>query len=199
MDMSAAFNKAVSERAPRAEKVFDRFHVQKLANTALDTVRREEVRRAAGSPEALILKNSRWAVLKNPWNLTVRQDQKLCELQKNNGPIYRGWLLKESLAKGMDYRQEKRASEHLDAWMNWAQHSRLAPFVKLSRTVKRYKHGIMAYVKTGLSNGAVEGINNKIRVITRRAYGLRSLKSLKAMIMLCCGGLTLTPWLPGVV
>jgi transposase len=99
----------------------------------------------------------------------------------------------------MDYRQEKRASEHLEAWMSWAQHSRLGPFVKLSRTVKQHKEGILAYVKTGLSNGAVEGINNKIRVIIRRAYGFRSLKSLKAMIMLCCGGLELTPWLPGVL
>jgi transposase len=193
MDLSAAFSKAVSTRAPHVRKTFDRFHVQKLANEALDTVRRQEVREQAGSEEGKALKHSRWALLKNPWKLTVHQEEKLSELKKKNQALYRAYLLKESLARGMDYVQPKRASEHLDKWCQWASHSRLAPFAKLAKTVERHKDGILAYVETGLSNGVVEGINNKIRAIIRRAYGFRNEKSLMAMILLCCGGMELTP------
>jgi transposase len=196
MDLSAAFSKAVSKRAPHVRKTFDRFHVQKLANEALDTVRRQEVRRLAGSEEGRALKQSRWALLKNPWNLTVRQGEKLSELKKTNQRLYRAYLLKESLARGMDYVQPKRAREHLDKWCQWASHSKLEPFAKLAKTIKKHKDGIIAYVETGLSNGVVEGINNKIRAIIRRAYGFRNLKSLMAMILLCCGGLEFTPPLP---
>ncbi|WP_052519403.1 ISL3 family transposase, partial [Archangium violaceum] len=196
MDLSAAFGKAVGNRAPHVRKVFDRFHVQKLANEALDTVRRQEVREQAGSPEGKALKHSRWALLKNPWNLTVRQGEKLSELKKTNQRLYRAYLLKESLARGMDYVQPKRASEHLDKWCQWASHSRLAPFAKLAKTVQRHKDGIVAYVETGLNNGVVEGINNKIRALIRRAYGFRSPKAFRAMILLCCGGMEFTPPLP---
>ncbi|QRK08256.1 ISL3 family transposase [Archangium violaceum] len=196
MDLSAAFSKAVGNRAPHVRKVFDRFHVQKLANEALDTVRRQQVREQAGSQEGKALKHSRWALLKNPWNLTVRQGEKLSELKKTNQTLYRAYLLKESLARGMDYVQPKRASEHLDKWCQWASHSRLAPFAKLAKTVQRHKDGILAYVETGLSNGVVEGINNKIRALIRRAYGFRNPKAFRAMILLCCGGMEFTPPLP---
>jgi transposase len=200
MGMSAAFiSKAVEKRAPQAKKVFDRFHVRRLASKAVDIVRREEVRRGAGTADAAALKKSRWALLKNPWNLTLKQGQKPGEVRRTNQRLYRAYLLKESLAKGMDYRQRKRAEEHLDAWSRWASRSKLKAFVKLARTVRRHKEGIVAYSETGLSNGVVEGLNNKIRVITRRAYGFRNTAALKAMIMLCCGGLALTPPLPGAL
>jgi transposase len=196
MDLSAAFSKAVSNRAPHVRETFDRFHVRKLANEALDTVRRQEVRERAGSEEGKALKQSRWALLKNPWNLTVRQGEKLSLLKKTNQTLYRAYPLKESLARGMDYVRPKRASEHLDKWCQWANHSRLPPFTKLSKTIKRHKDGILAYVETGLSNGVVEGINNKIRAIIRRAYGFRNQKALMAMILLCRGGMEFTPPLP---
>ena len=196
MDLSAAFGKVVSERAPQAQKVYDRFHVQKLAGEAVDTVRREEMRKVAGTEDARALKRSRWALLKNPWNLTVLQGKKLREVQQTNRCLYRAYLLKESLAKGMDYRQPKRAMKHFDEWMQWASHSKLRPFVRLSRTVRRHLDGILAYVKTGLNNGMSEGINNKIRLIIRRAFGFRKTDALKAMIYLCCGGLDLRPPLP---
>jgi hypothetical protein len=83
-----------------------------------------------------------------------------------------------------------------EGWARWASRSKLKPFVKLSRTIQRFKAGILAYTATGLSNGLVEGLNNKIRLITRRAFGFHSAEALKAMIHLCCGGLALTPALP---
>jgi transposase len=196
MDLSAAYQAAVVDRAPQAQKVFDRFHIQKLANDAVDQVRRQEVHKVAGHSEGHALKKSRWALLKNPWNLTQPQHQKLSEVARNNQRLYRAYLLKETLAKGLDYRQRLRAERHLDGWAQWACRSKLTPFVKLSRTVRRFKEGILAYSTTGLSNGLIEGLNNKIRLITRRAYGFHSSAALKAMIHLCCGGISLMPALP---
>jgi transposase len=197
MDMSAAYRAAVQARAPQAQKVFDRFHVQKLASEAVDTVRRQQVGLLGATPEGQTLKKSRWPLLKNPWNLTQRQGEKLSEVARTNKRLYRAYLLKESLAHGLDYRQRGRAERHLDDWARWASHSKLKPFVKLSRTVRTFKQGILAYVSTGLSNGLVEGLNNKIRLITRRAFGFHSAQALMAMIYLCCGGLSLAPPLPG--
>jgi len=197
-NLSAAFSKVVKQRAPQALQVFDRFHVQKLANEALDEVRRQEVRDVAGSERAAAVKKSRWALLKNPWNLSLRQGEKLREVQRLNRRLYRAYLLKESLAKGMDYRQPARASEHLDSWSRWASRSKLKPFVRLAKTVRKHNQGIVAYTQTGLSNGVVEGLNNKIRLVMRRAYGFRNTAALKAMVFLCCGGLVLNPPLPGI-
>jgi transposase len=196
MDMSAAYRAAVQAKAPQAEKVFDRFHVQKLASEAVDAVRRQEMGLLGSTPEGKALKKSRWALLKNPWNLTQRQGQKLSEVARTNKRLYRAYLLKESLAHGLSYRQTGRAERHLDQWAQWASHSKLKPFVKFSKTVRTFKQGLLAYVSTGLSNGLVEGLNNKIRLITRRAFGFHSAKALMAMIFLCCGGLRLAPPLP---
>jgi transposase len=134
--------------------------------------------------------------MENPWNLTQRQGEKLSEVARTHQHLYRAYLLKESLAKGLDYRQRQRAEQHLDGWTRWASRSKLKPFVKLSRTIRRFKDGILAYVSTGLSNGVVEGVNNKICLLTRRAFGFHSAAALTAMIHLCCGGLSLTPPLP---
>lgn len=196
MDLGAAYRAAVEARAPQAQKVFDRFHVQKLASEAVDTVRRQEVSLLGEADAGRALKKSRWALLKSPWNLTQRQGEKLSEVARTNKRLYRAYLLKESLAKGLDYRQRQRAEQHLKGWAQWAARSKLKPFVKLSRTIRRFKEGILAYTSTGLSNGLVEGLNNKIRLITRRAFGFHSAEALTAMIHLCCGGLALTPALP---
>jgi transposase len=196
MDLGAAYRAAVEARAPQAQKVFDRFHVQKLASEAVDAVHRQERNLQSHTAQGPALKRSRWALLKNPWNLTQRQGEKLSEVARTNRRLYRAYLLKESLAKGLDYRRLKRAEQHLDCWAQWASRSKLKPFVKLSRTVRCFKEGILAYTTTGLSNGLVEGLNNKIRLITRRAFGFHSAETLKAMIYLCCGGLSLNPALP---
>ena len=82
------------------------------------------------------------------------------------------------------------------SWAQWASHSKLKPFVKLSKTLRRFKQGILASISTGLSNGLIEGLNNKIRLLTRRAFGFHSAKALTAMIHLCCGGIPLAPALP---
>lgn len=196
MDMAQSYISAVENRLPKAQIVFDRFHVQKLATDALDEVRRSMVREAVDPDEEKIIKKTRWALLKNPWNLNSYQRLKLREVEKHNKKLFRGYLLKELLAQALDYRQPKRAKETLEDWLAWASRSRLKPFVKAARTIRKRKDDILAYIKLRLTNGLVEGLNNKIRVITRRAYGFHSPGPLISMIFLCCGGITLDPPLP---
>lgn len=193
IDMLAGYIEAVSERATNAEIVFDRFHVQRLAHDALDAVRREQVRELRGTDEGKAIKKTRWALQKNPWNLTPAEHGKVSTVQTTNRPLYRGYLLKETLCGALDRRQPNVARRMIGDWIAWALRSRLEPFKKLARTVRDHLDGIIAYVRTRLSNGLVEGMNGKIRTITKRSYGFRDPSSLIAMIYLCCTGLLLVP------
>lgn len=197
IDMAGGFIKAVSERAPQAQIVFDRFHVQRLASNAVDEVRREEVRELEDSDEAKWIKRTRYSLLKRPWNLTRKDRQKLADIQANNQRLYRAYLLKETLADALDQRTLAAAGDALDDWLSWASRSRLEPFKRTARTIRKYRDGVLAYIESKLTNGLVEGINNKLRTIARRAYGFHSSPPLIAMLFLCSGGIQLNPPLPG--
>jgi transposase len=193
IDMSSAYIEAAREGAPHAQIVFDRFHVQRLAHDALDEVRREQVRELKGTDEGTALKKTRWALQKNPWNLTSIENEKLINVQRVNKPLYRAYLLKETLAEILGRRQVHVARDKLEEWISWARRSRLRPFQKLAKTIHRYIEGILAYIATHLSNGPTEALNGKVRTITRRAYGFHSAKNLIAFIYLCCSGIALRP------
>ena len=196
MDLSAAFIKAVEDRVPQARIVFDRFHVQRLASDALDEVRREQLRDLRGTPEGRDLFRSRFALLKNPWNLTTSESGRLSNVQRANAPLYRAYLLKETLAKALEYQQPLRAERALHEWLAWAARSRLKPFVRAARTVRKHFDGILAYVSERMTNAFLEGMNNRIRMIAHRAYGFHDHVALSAMIFLCCSGIVLDPPLP---
>ncbi|MDJ0766729.1 MAG: ISL3 family transposase [Myxococcota bacterium] len=200
IDMSAAFIKSIKAKAPKAQIVFDRFHVQKLASDAVDKVRREMVRnlKELDDPEeAAAIKKSRYALLKNPWDLSAKEWDKLAAIQKHNAPLYRAYLLKESLAAVFDETSQDQAGKELDRWLAWASRSKLGPFVTTAQTIREHKDGILAYIKTRLTNGLVEGFNNKLRMIARRAFGFHSADALIGMLFLCCGGVMIEPPLPG--
>lgn len=193
MDMSGAYIEAVTRGAPGARIVFDRFHVQRMAQDAVDKVRRDQVRLLEGSDDRSTLKKTRWALLKNPWNLNAVEEEKLAEVQRTNRPLYRAYLLKETLAEILGRRQVNVVRDKLCDWISWARRSRLPPFKKLASTIRRHFDGVLGFVATGLSNGPIEGLNGKVRTITRRAYGFHSPGSLISLIFLCCTGLTLHP------
>jgi transposase len=193
MDMSAAYIAAVKAAVPEVQVIFDRFHVQRLAHDALDEVRRAEVRASESAEEGRAVKRTRFILHKNPWNLTNLEKEKLTEVRRVNGPIYRAYLLKETLAEILDGRQINVARTKLTEWVSWAAHSHLKPFEKLARTVKGHFEGILAYVQTRLSNGRTEGMNGKIRTITRRSFGFHSASNLIGLIYLCCSGISLLP------
>jgi transposase len=150
MDLSGAYKAAVAEAAPHARVVFDRFHVQRLAHDALDTVRRQRWR-AADPEDKDAIKGTRFALQKNPWNLTQSEHEKLAGVQRTNKLLYRAYLLKETLADILDRRQVHVARAKLEEWLAWAVRSRLAPFRKPAHTIKAHAQGILAYVATGLS------------------------------------------------
>jgi transposase len=191
MDMSGAYKTAVAKAAPHARIVFDRFHVQRLAHDALDKLRRQQWR-AADPEDKKAIKGTRFALQKNPWNLTQAEHEKLTDVQRSNKALFRGYLLKETLCDILDRRQVNVARTRLQQWLSWAARSRLPPFRKLARTIKSHAEGILGYVATGLSNGRSEGLNGKVRTITRRAFGLHDAWSLIALIMLCCSGIVVT-------
>ena len=196
IDMAGGYISAIEQCLPRARVVFDRFHVQRLVGDALDKVRREQLVELRGTPEGKELFRTRFALLKNPWNLTRYEHKKLSQVQRTNAPLYRAYLLKETLAQALDYRQPKRAKQALKEWLSWASRSKLKPFVKAARTIRKHMHGILAYIDDRMTNGIVEGFNNRLRMIARRAFGFHGSQPLIAMLFLCCGGIELDPPLP---
>jgi len=194
LDLSAAFAKGVRENAPNATMIFDRFHVQRLVHDALDEVRRSLVRDAEPGQERAALKHTRWALQKNPENLTHVEKGTLQKLRKHNEPLIRAYELKEALRLALECRTVPNARHLLYEWLDWAARARLKPFVRVAKTIRKHLHGILEYIRTGFSNGRAEGINGKIRTITRRSYGLHSAGALIALLHLCCGGLDLYPW-----
>lgn len=193
IDMSAAYIKAVTECTPNAQIIFDRFHVQRLAQDAVDEVRRDEVRAATSDEERKQLKGTRWSLLKSFWNLSFFDSLRLSQLQRENKRLYRAYLLKDSLVRVLDCRSEWLARAKLDQWVRWATRSGLAPFKRVAKTIQAHADGILAYVTSGLSNGRTEGLNGKTRAITKRAYGFHSADGLIALIKLCCSGIDIEP------
>lgn len=193
IDMSAAYIKAVTERAPQATLVFDRFHVQRLVQDAVDEVRRDEARAATSEAERKDVKGTRWSLLKSFWNLSLFDSLRLSKLQRENKRLYRAYLLKEAMVAILGCPDEFLAATKLDEWIRWAQRSRLAPFQRVAATIRIHAAGILAYVRTGLSNGRTEALNGKARTITRRSYGFHSAHGLIALLKLCCSGIHLYP------
>lgn len=187
----------VSERCVNAELCIDPFHVVAWATKALDEVRREvwnTARRSGQKGLARSLKDARFALWKNPENLTGRQEAKLSWIQQTNRPLYRAYLLKEQLRQVFVIRGEEGIAL-LDAWLVWARRCRLGPFVKLARTIGAYREGIANALRHGLSNARVESVNTRIRLLTRIAFGFRSPEALISVAMLSLSGLC--PPLPG--
>ncbi len=185
-DMASWISGPIAERAPQAVRCVDPFHVVMLATEALDDVRREvwnEARRQGNLQLARQLKGARFAVWKNPENLTDRQAAKLSTIQQTNARLYRAYLLKEQLRQIYQL-PAAAASRLLDGWLAWARRCRLPSFVKLARTITEQRDGILAAIRHGLSNARIEQIITQIRLIARRAFGFHSPEALIALAML---------------
>ena len=194
MDMGPAFIKAVQDKCPSAMIAFDPFHVVKLANAAVDQVRREEVRTRKGTVEGKAIKGTRWTLLKTPDSLLPEEKLRLADVARINQRLYRAYLFKEELRQ-LYHCAKDTAAEHFEACLAWASRSRIAPLVKLGKTLRKHRAGILAAIHLGLSNGRLEGINNKIGVIKRRSFGFHSAEALMALIYLCCSHVDVPlPW-----
>jgi transposase len=136
----------------------------------------------------VVFKRSRWLLLKNPWNLTDDQQERLSTLVRWNTPIVR---VQEAFQLFWDYKQPKRAKDHLEKWMRSAMRSRLEPSKKFVRMLRSHLDGILTWTQHRVSNGAVEGMNNKIKSISHRSFGFRSARNFIAAIYHCCAQLPL--------
>ena len=193
IDMSAGYENAIRDPdngLPHAQVCFDPFHVVQLGGKAADQVRRDEYNRHGRSStgEGRWIKGTRYSLLKDTAKQTLKQLLKLAEVVLTNKRMYRAFLLYGELR--YVYRlPTDEAPERLDAWLAWASRSRLKPFVKLARTIRKHKTGVLAAIKLGLSNGRLEALSSKVRLLSHRAYGFHSADALIAMIYLCCAGI----------
>jgi len=196
-DAASWIRNAVEARCPQAELCMDPYHVVSWATDALDEVRRQvwnEARQAGQKAVAKDLKGARYALWKNPDDLTKRQQDKLASIAKTNKTLYRAYLLKEQLRQVFHLPVDE-ALLLLDEWLKWARRCRIKPFVKLAKSITSHRERIAASLRLSLSNGLVESMNTKIRLITRRAFGFHSPEALIGLAMLDLGGLC--PPLPG--
>jgi transposase len=189
---------AVAEYCHNAHQCLDPFHVVSWATKALDEVRNQVWRNARRDGQKAVadaVKGARYALWKNPEDLTKRQQAKLADIAKTNQPLYRAYLLKEQFRQVFAVGGEERV-ELLDEWLAWASRSNLAPFVDLARRIRvHFRSDIVHTLIYRLNNGRIESVNTKIRLLTRIAFGFKSVHALIALVRLHLGGYS-TP-LPG--
>jgi transposase len=174
-DMSPSFISGIEENFPEACITFDKFHVMKMVNEALDKVRRQE---QASQPE---LKHSRYVWLKNQENLTEKQKNQYAKLKDMDLATGRAYRMKLSL-QNMFTRTYMISEIYFDEWYNWAIRSQLDPMIKLAQSLKRHKAGILRWFKTKMTNGLLEGINSLVQAAKRKARGYRTPENFIAMI-----------------
>ncbi len=184
MDMWKAFRNSTTRNAPQAAILFDKFHVLRHLSDALDTVRKSEYARLSGSNRKFI-KGQKYTLLSNRENLTTDGRKNLKRLLAANKRLNVAYLLKESFGQLWSYNREGWARRFFENWKATLKWQRLKPFEKFAEMIDRHWEGIAQYCRTEnkVSLGFVEGFNDKIRVIQRRAYGLRDEEYLRLKIL----------------
>jgi transposase len=185
IDMWDLYIASVKENTD-AEIVFDKFHIAKKINDALDNVRKQEFANASPD-EQKNFKKKRFIILYRNERLTEEKKEKLNDLMAKNDRLYRAYLLKEQALDIFDEQNEKTALERLERWFANVKNGGFKQFDSVAGTLKRYFYGIKNYFKHHLTNAASEGFNNKINVIKRRAYGFHDLEYFKLKILQSCG------------
>jgi transposase len=186
MDMWKPFRTVTQAQAPQAAILFDKFHVIRHLNDALDRVRKMEYARVSGSQKRFI-KGQKYTLLAHPENLNVKGRKALKSLLAANKRLNTAYILKETFGQLWDYKREGWARQFFENWRDALKWQRLKPFEKFAEMIENHWDGIAAYCKpeNKVSLGFVEGLNNKIRVIQRRAYGLRDEEYLRLKVLTC--------------
>ena len=190
-DMWKPYLNVIAAMLPAALNVLDRFHIAKKLGEAVDEVRRQEAKQLAAEGYEPILKNSRYSFLKRPRNFTVKQAAKLGELLKYDLRSVRAWILKESFDGFWQYESQRWARWYLKKWCARTMRSRLEPMKKFVRTLRNHEELLMNYFKAGklYNSGIVEGLNLRINLCMRKAYGYRSFELLQITLFHSLGKL----------
>jgi len=186
MDMWKAFENSTRQHAPAAKILYDKFHVLRHLGEALDKVRKSEYKRLTGRDRRFI-KGQKYALLSHRANLTVEARQGLQLLLRANSRLHRAYILKEMFPQLWDYKREAWARRFFEQWRAALKWQRLTPYEQFAAMIERHWDGIAAYCapENKVSLGFVEGLNNKIRVLQRRAYGLRDPEYLRLKVLTC--------------
>lgn len=180
-DMWRAYLKVIAAKAPQALHVLDRFHITMHLNQAVDQVRRAEVGRLRGQPLAKKLKHMRWKLLRRGSRVRGQAKRRLYGLLCSKLATGRAWMLKETFQDFWRYRSLSWAAAFLDVWCTRALRSRIEPMRKVARMLRSHEELLVNWfrAKGEISSGAVEGLNNKVRVVTRRSYGFRTYNAME--------------------
>jgi len=196
-DAASWISNVVRRRCPNAVRCLDAYHTVAWATEALDEVRRavwNEARRGNRRDQAVALKGARWALWKNGDNLSPSQRGKLAWVQRVNKPLYQAYLIKEHMRLLFQLPFDD-AIDLLIEWLQWAFDSPLEPIVRLACQIADHLDELLNTLRHNLSNARVEGLNTRIRLIARRAFGFHSAEALIALAMLALGAFQ--PSLPG--
>jgi transposase len=180
-DMWQPYLDVIAEQASGAIHILDRFHIMANLNKAIDEVRAGEARRLKADGYEPVLKHSRWCLLKNPANRTPKQTVKLEELLNYNLQTVRAFLQREDFQRFWEYDSPTWAGKFLDEWCLRVMRSRIEPMKKAARTLRNHRELILNWFEARgtISSGVVEGMNNKVKLTTRKAYGFRTFDAVK--------------------
>jgi transposase len=194
MDMAGGYINAVSGSVPngREKIVFDRYHIMKLMNEAVDKVRQQEHKMLSGKGKS-ILKGTRFMWLYAQENMPFPHLADFRSLIASDLKTARAWAIKENLRNLWSYRSNGWAEKFWKRWYSWAIRSRLAPVKKIARTLKEHLYGILSYCKHRITNAMTEGINSQIETLRKAACGYRNKQRLRTVILFHLGGLDLYP------
>ena len=190
MDMWEPYLKVVRKKAPKARVIFDRFHIVSHLNKAVDEVRRDLVRQLAGQARR-DLKNTKFPLLRSKDNRTEQDRRTIEEQVKANKPLYRAMLLRDDFMDLYKYKREGWAEKFLQGWIRRTMLSKLKPMKRVAKMLRNHFDGVVGWVTWKISNGRLEGMNNKVRLLSHRSFGLHSAEALIALVYLCCGGLSI--------
>ena len=186
LDMWDPYIASIQQYCPQSDIVFDKFHIVRKANEALDTVRKREFANAS-IQDRKNMKHKRFIILRRGKNLTDVQNESLENLLSSNEILYKAYLLKEQLADIFDEDDYVTAILRLRKWVTNVIESNLKPFLKLIKTIERYYYGIRNYFIHRITNAGGEGFNNKINIVKRKAYGFWDLEYFILKIYQTCG------------
>lgn len=189
-DMWEAYLTVIRKRAPQARVIFDRFHIVQHLNRAVTQVRQQLVEALDGQARR-DLKHTRFPMLRSRTSRSAEDRQILEHQVRANRPMYRAMLLKDDFMDLYTYRREGWAKRFLHGWLRRAMRSKLEPIKRVARMIRRHKDGVLGWITWQISNGRLEGMNNRIRLLSHRSFGLHSADALIQLVYLCCGGIRL--------
>lgn len=194
-DMWQPFLKLIAEKAGRAVHVLDRFHIVANLNKAIDLVRAKEVKRLKADGYEPILKRMRWILVKRPENLTKKQASSLRELLQFNLRSVKAYLLKEEFQRLWTYVSPTWAGKFLDQWCRCVMRTRIEPMKKFARSIRSHRELILNWFRARgeISTGVVEGMNNKLKLTLRKAYGFRTFEATEVALYHALGHLPEPP------